>query len=68
MRTLFSDFDLSTPMRLAIEFEICDRTLAGASVRTRIDHAASNRDLDQFAAEMGYDLDAEASASGSPSG
>jgi hypothetical protein len=67
VRTLFSDLDLSTLMRLAIEFEISDRTLAGAYVRARTDHAASNPDLDRFAVEIGYDLDAQAHASGAPS-
>jgi hypothetical protein len=55
VRTLFSDLSLSTLMRLAIEFEISDETLAEAYVRARAHHAASNPELDQFAAEMGYD-------------
>ena len=56
VRTLFSDLALSTLIRLAIEFEISDDTLAQSYVRARSRHAASNPELDQFAAEMGYDL------------
>ena len=68
VRTLFSDLDLSTLVRLAIELEISDETLARAYTRARINHAASNPELDRFAVEMGYDLDAQADASGTPSG
>jgi hypothetical protein len=57
VRALFSDLALSTLMRLAIEFEISDETLARAYVAARCVHAASNPELDQFAAEMGHDLD-----------
>jgi hypothetical protein len=55
VRALFSDLALSTLMRLAIELEISDETLARAYLRARSEHAASNPELDRFAAEMGYD-------------
>jgi hypothetical protein len=58
VRTLFSDLDLSTLVRLAIEFEISHETLARAYVTARGRHAASNPELDQLAREMGYDLQA----------
>jgi hypothetical protein len=60
VRTLFSDVSLLTILRLAIEFGISDTELAQAYARARQSCGARNPQLDEFAAEFGYELDFEA--------
>jgi hypothetical protein len=49
---LFSDVDFETLLRLAIVFDISDADLAQAYARARDVYAASNAEMDGFAAEM----------------
>jgi hypothetical protein len=52
LAALFSDVSLSILIRLAIQYEISDIALARAYLRARELHGASNRELDDFAAEL----------------
>jgi len=49
---LFSDVNFETLLRLAIAFDISDADLAQAYARARDVYAASNAEMDEFAAEM----------------
>ena len=57
VRTLFGDVSLSTILQLAIEFGISDPDLAHAYANARRSCGARNPELDEFAAEFGYELD-----------
>ena len=55
VRTLFGDVSLLTILQLAIEFGISDPDLAQAYARARRSCGAHNNELDEFAAEFGYE-------------
>ena len=57
VRTLFGDVSLLTILQLAIEFGISDPDLAQAYAKARRSCGARNPELDEFAAEFGYELD-----------
>jgi hypothetical protein len=62
VRALFGDVSLSTLMQLAIEYDISDAALARAYANARRSHAASNPELDDFAAEQGIAADRDPAA------
>jgi hypothetical protein len=57
LRALFGDVELHTLCRLAARFAIDHRTLARSCARARLEVAAANAELDEFAAQSALEID-----------